>query len=1051
MQNFKRLNNIVGWFVFAIAAFVYIATSEPTASFWDCGEYIATSYKLQVGHPPGAPTFQLLGRIFSLFAFGDVMKVAMMINIMSALCSAFTILFLFWSITYLARKFYNGNIENNSQLITVLGAGVVGALAYTFSDSFWFSAVEGEVYAMSSMFTALVFWLMLKWEANADDSHSSRWIVLIIFLIGLSIGVHLLNILTLPALVMIYYYKKYKVTRKGVIYALLFSVVLLATMLYIIIPGIVWLAGHFELFFVNNIGLPFNYGTIIFFILLIAAIVLGLYYSRKKGKVVLNTIILSLTFLIIGYSTFFILIIRSNAGTPINENSPKNAISLLSYLNREQYGEVPLITGQYFNAPMNSSEEWKNHSPVYERDYESGKYIMTDSRKNSRPTYDSRFTTFFPRMWSGQENHHIQTYMEWGRVNEKDVYRNIPTSSRGDKLYKQATPKNPPTFGQNLRFFFTYQVGHMYFRYFFWNFVGRQNDIQGHGSAMEGNWISGIPVIDKMHLGNQDALPDSIKNNKANNKFYFLPLILGLLGLFYQLNKKPRDMFVVTLLFVMTGLAIVVYLNQYPYQPRERDYAYAGSFYVFAMWIGLGVMAVVNLLQKVLKKGVVAPVVASLLCLALVPGIMASEGWDDHNRSHRYTARDFARNYLASCPPNAILFTLGDNDTFPLWYVQEVEGYRTDVRVINLSLFNTDWYADQMQCKVYDSEPVKMSLKHEQYRQGTRDIVYLLQDSRVGYVNVKELFDLIQKSPEKLQQQVREYTVDFFPSRNFSIPVDTNFINSNNIVPDEWKKEVVDSVNWTINKNAIQKNTLFCLDIFANFDWKRPICFSVTTGNDAYMGLEDYFSLEGLVYRLVPVKTVNASGEVGRVNIDAMYDNMMNKFQWGNLAGKNVYLDETNLRMCMNLRNNFSRLANAIIAEGKDENGILKPEAQKKAIEVLDYSMEVMPPSAVPHTVYSLVFVEAYYNAESWEKGNKIAFEVADLFESNLNYYFSLDKRRGEQVDYDKQQSLFVLQRLLFLAEKHKQTELFDKVEPVFGNYYSLYTGTPYQQKQMGQ
>jgi hypothetical protein len=1045
MQNYKKLNNLVGWVVFIIAAIVYTLSAEPTASFWDCGEYIATSYKLQVGHPPGAPTFQLIGRFFSLFAFGDVTKVAFMINMMSVLCSAFTILFLFWTITYFAKKLTSKVEDSPSKLWTILGAGIVGALAYTFSDSFWFSAVEGEVYAMSSMFTALVFWLMLKWEEDADDPRSFRWIILITFLIGLSIGVHLLNLLTLPALVMIYYYRKYNVTKKGIFYALVFSVILLAFMFYMLIPGMVWLAGHFELFFINNVGLPFNAGTIIFFALLIGLIVFGLHWSKKKGRVVLNTIVLAFTFLMIGYSTFFILIIRSNANTPINENSPRDAISLLSYLNREQYGETPLITGQYFNAPLNQSTEWKDASPIYEKDVEKGKYVLTDARKNSRPTYNSKFTTFFPRMWSSQENHHISTYLEWGGISEKDVYKSVPTNSRGNKIYTQGVPKSSPTFGQNLRFFFSYQVGHMYFRYFFWNFVGRQNDIQGHGNPTEGNWHCGIPFIDKMHLGNQELVTEQMSNNKGNNSFYFLPLILGLVGLFYHLNKHSRDTLIVALLFFMTGLAIVIYLNQYPYQPRERDYAYVGSFYAFAVWIGLGVIAVVQLLKKLFKENVLAPIAATLISLLLVPGIMAKDGWNDHCRAGRYTARDFAKNYLASCAPNAILFTNGDNDTFPLWYVQEVEGFRTDVRVVNLSLFNTDWYADQMKRKAYESEPVPISMEHKQYRTGTRNIVYLLQDENMGYVNIKELFDILHKSPEKLQQKVREYTLDFFPSKNFYLPVDTNKIFTNGTVPSSWKEYVTDSVKWTINRDVIQKNTLFCLDILAHFNWDRPIYFAITTGNDAYMGLEDYFSLEGLVYRLVPVKTINPDGATGRVNTEAMYDNMMNKFEWGNLSGKNVYLDETNLRMCMNFRNNFARLANALLDEGQNEYGSFDNEKKTKAIAALDRCMEVLPESAVPYNYFILPIAEAYYRAGEVQKANAIVSRVIDLYEAELAYYYSLDKKRSNLLEFDKQQALFILQRIMMITEETKQVDLFKKVEPVFAKYYGLYTGIPYQ------
>lgn len=1040
MQNYRKLNNIIGWIIFAIAAVVYIITAEPTASFWDCGEYIATSYKLQVGHPPGAPTFQLLGRFFTLFAGGNVEQVAFMINVMSALASAFTILFLFWTITRFARKIAGEDFNEPSRMWSVLGAGIVGALAYTFSDSFWFSAVEGEVYAMSSMFTALVFWIMMKWEEEADDPRSLRWLVLIAFLMGLSIGVHLLNLLTLPALFMIYYYRKYKVSARGVVLALLLSVIMLAFMFYWLIPGLIWLAGQLELLFVNNFGLPFNSGTIFYFLLIIGLIVLGLRWTAKKGRVYLNTAILSFAFMLIGYSTFFVLIIRSNANTPINENAPRDAISLLAYLNREQYGEVPLFSGQYFNAPLNPSKEWNDASPIYEKDEKLGKYVVTDARKNSKPTYNSRYTTVFPRMWSNQEKSHIDTYLEWGGIDERDVFEVARDASgktvmdrNGNVVYDRNKPRKKPSFSQNLKFFFSWQVGQMYFRYFFWNFVGRQNDIQGHGSPTEGRWISGIKPIDETQTGNRDLIPEHMDKNPGKNTFFALPLILGLIGLFFHLNKHSRDTLIVSLLFFMTGLAIVIYLNQYPYQPRERDYAYAGSFYAFAIWIGLGVMALSNLLRKVLK-GITAPALATLVTLVLVPGIMASQGWDDHDRSGRYTARDFAKNYLASCEKNAILFTNGDNDTFPLWYVQEVEGYRTDVRVINLSLFNTDWYADQMKRRVYDSDPVPISMTHEMYRQGTRDVVYLMQDENMNHVNITELFDLMHKNPKKLQQVYREFTIDFFPSRDFYLPVDTNKVVANGTIPAAWKNDVVDSVNWSINRGLIQKNTLFVMDILAHFNWDRPIYFAITTGNDAYMGLENYFSLEGLVYKLVPVKTINPDGSTGRVNTAVMYDNMMNKFQWGNLTGEGVYLDETNLRMCMNFRNNFARLAFSLLEEGKKDS----------ALSVLDRCMEVLPESAVPYNYFVLPVAEAYYAAGAVDKANAIMNRLVDIYESELEYYYSLDTKRGEYVNFDKQQALYILQRIMQVAAEQKQSALSTRVEPVFKRFFGLYTGVPY-------
>ncbi|PLW91714.1 MAG: hypothetical protein C0592_14475 [Marinilabiliales bacterium] len=1025
MQTYQKYNNIVGWVVFLIAAVVYVMTAEPTASFWDCGEYIATSYKLQVGHPPGAPTFQLFGRFFSLFAFGNVENVAFMINMLSVLSSAFTILFLFWSITRLAKRMIGEeNMSNPQSYFSVLGAGLVGALAYTFSDSFWFSAVEGEVYAMSSFFTALVFWIMLKWDAESDDPKSLRWLVLIAFLTGLSIGVHLLNLLTFPALVLIYYFRKYKVTTKGTVVAIGLSIILLAILFYMIIPGVVWLAGQFELFFVNGLGMPFNSGTIFYFLFIIAAIVFGLRWTRKKAKVILNTVILSLTFILIGYSTFFILIIRSNAATPINENAPKDAISLLAYLNREQYGDVPLFKGQYYNAPVNPGDQWKDASPVYEKDVEKGKYIVTDDRKNSKPTYDEDFVTVFPRMWSNQQQGHIEKYKEWGRIKGTPIRVTGP-NGESQTLYR-------PKFSENLRFFFTYQVGHMYFRYFFWNFVGRQNDIQGHGDDTQGNWLSGIKFIDEMHLGNQGDITETAKNNPGRNTFFFLPLILGLVGLFFHINKHSKDSLVVALLFFMTGIAIVVYLNQYPYQPRERDYAYAASFYAFAIWIGFGVIAVTQLISRFLK-GKMSPIIATLATLILVPGIMASQGWDDHNRSNRYTARDFAKNYLDSCEPNAILFTNGDNDTFPLWYVQEVEGYRTDVRVINLSLFNTDWYADQMKRAVYDAAPAPISMSHEQYRQGTRDVVYLLENSGIeGYVNIKDLFAIIHKSPDKLKLQTRQGQVDYFPTKSFYLPVDSAKVVSNGTVPQKWANEVVDSVNWTINRFALQKNSLFVLDILAHFNWDRPIHFAITTGNDAYMGLEEYFLLEGLTYKLAPIRTPRSEGEaVGRVNTDVMYDNMMNKFNWGNLNGEGVYLDETNRRMIMNFRNNFARLANALIEEGKRDS----------AVAALDKAMEIMPDEVIPYDFFVLPIAEAYYRAGEVEKGNNILFRLTDIYSAELGFIYSLDHKRQKNLNMDKQQGLYILQRIMQIAEREKQDALLNHVQPLFEYYYGMYVG----------
>ena len=699
MKLFQRLNNYIGWAIFILASLVYILTSEPTASFWDCGEYIATAVKLQVGHPPGAPTFQLIGRFFSLFA-SDPTHVARMVNTMSALCSGLTILFLFWSLTMLIKKVVcpDNSDMNITKTITIIGSSLVGALAYTFSDTFWFSAVEGEVYAMSSFFTALVFWAMLKWEAVAFEKKSFKWLIFIAYMVGLSIGVHLLNLLTIPAMVFIYYFKTHKSTPKGIFYSLLISLFLLAGVLFGIIPWVVNLAGIIEIFFVNSLGLPFNTGTIFYFALLIGGLVVGIYYTQKKVKVVLNTILLSFAFILIGYSTFLILVIRSNANTPIDENNPEDAVALLSYLNREQYGDTPLFHGQYYNAPV---VDMKDGSPFYVRDKKAGKYVVSDTRKYSIPVYDPKYTTVFPRMWSSQQDQHAENYKEWAGI-------------KGDNDNTRV-----PSFGENLTFFRTYQLGYMYFRYFMWNFAGRQNDVQGFGGQLNGNWISGIKFIDEWRLGPQDNKPESMKS-KGDNKLFFLPLLLGLVGVFYHIKKDKKNAFVVGLLFLMTGLAISIFLNMYAFQPRERDYAFAASFYAFAIWIGFGVAGLIEWVSKKMP-GKVAAIAVSLICLLLVPGIMAKEEWNDHDRSDRYTVLATASNYLNSCAPNSILFTNGDNDTFPLWYAQEVEGIRTDVRVCNLSLLNTDWYVDQMKRKAYNSDPLPISMTKDQYKQGTRD------------------------------------------------------------------------------------------------------------------------------------------------------------------------------------------------------------------------------------------------------------------------------------------------------------------------------------------
>lgn len=1022
MKSYQRLNTILGWMVFLIASSVYILTAEPTMSFWDCGEYISTAFKLEVGHPPGAPLFQLIGRFFSLFAFGDVALVARMVNTMSALASGFTILFLFWTITMIAKKIaLNDGEVTNAKMVGIFGAGLVGALAYTFSDSFWFSAAEGEVYAMSSFFTSIVFWAILKWEEHADEKHNFRWLLLIAFLMGLSIGVHLLNLLAIPAITFVYYFRKVEnPTWKGVLVTAILSVLVLAFIMYGIIPWILKLAGMLELFFINTLGLPFNTGTIIYFILLISAIIWGLWYTKKSLKPVWNTIILAFTFIVIGYSSFVMLVIRSNADTPIDENNPENAISLLAYLNREQYGDWPLLTGQYYNAPLIDRTDG---NPIYAKDEKSGKYVITDKREKVIPVYDPRFTTFFPRMWANMEQRYINDYKRWAKVKGTPIQVN--QGEGAETRYK-------PTFGENLRFFWDYQLIHMYYRYFMWNFAGRQNDFQGHGTPVDGNWKSGIGFLDKSRIGSGEV-PES-RQSKADNNFYLLPLILGLLGIYFTIRKDYKSSLVIFLLFFMTGIAIVLYLNQYSPQPRERDYAFAGSFYAFSIWIGLGVLQLISWLGKILNPRVAA-VAASVVSLAAVPGIMAQQGWDDHDRSGRYTALAVAENYLNSCAPNAILFTNGDNDTFPLWYAQEVEGIRTDVRVVNLSLLNTEWYIDQMKRKAYDSDAVPFSMTREKYRQGNHDVTYLIEDENLKnqYIDLRALFGIIASDESKLKMNTSQIgMIDFFPTKRFMVTYDSADLMSR--IPARYANRL-DTLRWGVSAQALEKNSLMILDLLATNDWKRPVYFVMTTGTEAFVGLEKYFHLEGLAYRLLPVEAVSSDGQMGEVNTDVMYDNVMNKFKWGNMNKEGVYLDETNTRMFMNFRSLFGRLSDALIREGKLDS----------AKRVLDRCVEVMPDNVVPFDFFSVPTAEGYYKTGQAAKANAIAERLIKYSGEELAYYFSFPDARLRSMDVNMQEALFTLQRLSVVTKQEGQTDISAKAESVMKEYYNRYIEKVYQ------
>jgi hypothetical protein len=1015
IKNYRFMNNVAGWVAFVIAAITYLTTVEPTASFWDCGEFITTSYKLEVGHPPGAPFFMILGRFFSLFAGPS--QVAMMINVLSALASAFTILFLFWTITHLARKMVSAEVLTTGQVIAVLGSGMVGALAYTFSDTFWFSAVEGEVYASSSLITAVVFWAILKWENTANEPHANRWIVFIAYMVGLSIGIHLLNLLAIPAIVFVYYFKKYPVTRTGVIVSFVISIIILALIMYGIIPGVVTVASWFELMFVNGIGLPFNTGVMIYATLLIGLIVFGIHYTMKKKMVFWNTILVSLTVIMIGYSSFAMIVIRSSANTPMDQNSPDDVFSLLGYLNREQYGDRPLVFGPYYNTPLDSETPYVNDKPYYVQ--KDGKYVVADMRQ--KPMYDSRYTTFFPRMWSRQSDH-IEDYKNWGQISGKPV---TYTDEEGQTQTLQL-----PTFGENLRFFFAYQINHMYLRYFMWNFAGRQNDVQGHGDIVNGNWISGINFIDSFRLGDQASLPDSLKNNKGRNTYYFLPLILGLLGAFYHYNRHQRDFWVVMLLFIMTGLAIVIYLNQYPHQPRERDYAYAGSFYAFAIWIGLGVCALIDWLKRKVPETITAAGV-TVISLILVPGIMASENWDDHDRSNRYTARDFGANYLESCDKNAVIFTNGDNDTFPLWYNQEVEGVRTDVRVCNLSYLQTDWYIDQMKSKAYESDPLPISFIHEQYVQGTRDVVYLLSDPRVkGAVELSKALEFVKDNDPRTKLSQAD-NASYIPSKKLFIKVDKEAVIRNKVVPPEKYDQIEDTIFIDFgSRNYLVKDELMVLDMIASSNWERPIYFAITVGRDKYLGLQDYFQLEGFAYRFTPVKSPSSGIYFGSVNTAKMYDQMMNRFKWGNMNDPKVYIDENNQRMMMNIRNNFNRLAESLIAEGKKDS----------AVKVLDHNLELIPHSIVPYNYFSQEIASNYFAAGAKEKGKNMMTEIFSTYRKELEYYLSLDPKFTVSVDEEIQRILYFMREMSMIAMKYGETGMAKEMTETFNNYLKRYS-----------
>ena len=1003
--SYRLINNVTGWVAFVVASITYILTVEPTASLWDCGEFITTSVGLQVGHPPGAPLFMIVSRLFAIFAPSPETQ-SYMINIMSALCSGFTILFLFWTITHLAKKIVikeDGECSMG-QLCAIMGAGLIGALTYTFTDTFWFSAVEGEVYAMSSLFTAVVFWAILKWENVAFQPYANRWLVFIAYMIGLSIGVHLLNLLVIPAIVFIYYFKKYETSKWGIIKSAALSIVILGVIMWGIIPGVIIVAGWFELMFVNSFGLPFNSGVIVYALLLIAGLTYGIRYTLKHNHTIVNTILTCFVVMIIGYSCYAMVVIRSVSNPPIDENSPDNVFALLSYISRDQYGQEPLVYGPYYNAPVIGVED---AGPIYYQNEKTGKYDIVDYKKDVK--YDPRFCTVLPRMYSQARD--PQVYMEWVGQPKGPVYM------------IDGQPVQKPSFGQNLSFMFRYQLGHMYFRYFMWNFSGRQNDIQGHGDFRYGNWITGIPFVDNILVGDQSLMPDTLKHDKANNKYYMLPFILGLLGMFYQYQRGKqgkKDFWVVMLLFFFTGIAIVLYLNQYPYQPRERDYAYAGSFYAFAIWIGFGVLYLWDLLQKRMDSRNAA-IAVTAVCLLAVPVNMAAQNWDDHDRSGRYVCRDFGANYLESCEPNAVIFTNGDNDTFPLWYAQEVEGIRTDVRVCNTSYLQTDWYIDQMKKQAYESAPLPISWDRADYIQGTRDAAYIVPmmdkpiDLSTGLNFVRSNDPKFKKIPGFNQE------LDYIPSETLIYKVDSATALA---------KGLADSTDllteMTINlkgKTALGKQELIILDMLQTNNWERPIYYAITVNPDQFVGLDGYFEQTGLAYQIVPKQADK------NTNTEKMYDNVMNKFKWGGVDKPGVYIDENVMRMCKSYRMAlFNKLAEDLLKEGKNE----------KALNVLNKSMEVLPPENVPLDYTALSTGELYYALDETEKAEEIFTGIAENAMRNIDWFFRLRPSQLASVTRELEHNLAVMQQVLAVS-KHYNPEFAKKYQEEFDNYRMAY------------
>ena len=1069
--NFKKWNLILGWAAFTLAFAVYAMTVEPTVGFWDTGEYILTSSKLEVGHPPGAPLFQMLGAFFSIFA-SEPAQIGLVLNMMSAAASAFTILFMFWSIVLLLKKLTSSGSESNTNAqVGILGAAFVGSLAFAFTDSFWFNAVETEVYAMATLIMAVMFYLGLRWQNEMNTPKGNRWLILISFVVGLSFGVHFMGLLTIPAIGLLYYFKNYKtITLKNFIIANVAVVAILLFVFKLLAPNILRYFSALEIFFVNSVGLPFNSGSIIALILLVLAIYLGLKYTKSKGLVKLNTGLLCVTFIVIGFTTWLMLPIRANANVPVNENNPSSARELLAYYKLEQYPKTRLFYGPQFTdqyAGLDENQPFTDDKPKYEKDLKAGKYVVVNDYVNAIQNYNGDHGSVLPRMWSTEHAVNYMRYCGFLEFSIKSEYKmqnefrslvdTFETSlAEGEidyegyhnflRTYGRYLDIEKPALIDNIYYLFDYQIGYMYWRYFMWNFSGRQDDIQGK-MDLHGNWMTGINFIDNYLLGiTQENLPSDVSNNKARNSYYLLPFLLGLIGLFFVFNRDKKVFWTMLVFFLFTGIAIQVYTNVRPFEPRERDYSVVGSFYVFALWIGIGVYAIYDWLSTYSKSKLIAPGI-SLLCLAAVPGILISQNWDDHDRSNRRTAHAMAVNYLESCDSNAIIFTIGDNDTFPLWYAQEIEGIRTDVRVVCTSLFNVDWYIDQMKRKAYESEPIPSKLTHDKYKWGTRDYIIkevVTQDT----LDIDQFIDFVTSDDKRTKyghvlkqqgydtagQRNQDLGANYAPTEHVRIPVNKENVLRNGIVPLKDAAKIVDYIDIKIEDQAIYKNRLMMLDIIAENNWERPIYFSGGAfGDDDYIWMKDYLQLDGFAYKLVPIKTPIADNnpfDMGRIDSEKMFQ-LVKNWKWGNSGDLDVYHDVETRRNSITYRGHIARLIETLINENELE----------KAEEIADLAMEKMPVDIFGYYTFLEPFIGAYYEVKAKEKARNLYKNVTLKYQESLTYYSRVSERNQSKYIETIYSDIERYKSLVDTISLYEE-EGFIKIEmEKFNGFLRLFTG----------